>query len=432
MSSYCSVTKVQLIIFIMGAEVVAFSSYAAAAAGALPAAVGGALVGAASERLALRRPSLPRLPPPAARTAPQLPGIADRGASPHVAAAWGATVRTAAAYGAARALRLWSGVGDVEAAALASASSAALPPGALPSLAALCLWAACAAFGASVGSALQPVGVTGSIATGKSTVSGLLRGPPSRDGGCSSSSSGPTPFAVVDVDGIGHDILVPGKLPPSQSAYGQVLDAFGEEILADAPPSSGPDLEAADGGDPSARRIVRRKLGDVIFRDPSKRRVLNRITHPLISSIMVRRAVLWKIFPRVRRKEGGGDRDDALVAVDIPLLFEVGLKMKVLFGLKVVVACTPESQLKRLMDRNDDLTEEQCRQRIASQIPVKDKMQMADVVIWNEGTMDDLRREVERAREEIGARVRGWGISVPRMTLFFAAGFVARALFPLV
>ena len=98
MSSYCSVTKVQLIIFIMGAEVVAFSSYAAAAAGALPAAVGGALVGAASERLALRRPSLPRLPPPAARAAPQLPGIADRGASPHMAAAWGATVRTAAAY----------------------------------------------------------------------------------------------------------------------------------------------------------------------------------------------------------------------------------------------------------------------------------------------------------------------------------------------
>jgi len=379
---------------------------------------GGFLLGALSERLALRKAPL------------------------HVSSpAWGAAVRAAAAAVAVRSLYLWSGLSSVNAAASAAAISSAasasaasaasaggarLGADAIASIATFALWTGCVAAGARLGSVLQPVGITGGIACGKSTVAELLSAsegeqPREKDdkGDIGISVGGKPPFAIIDVDGIGHDILIPGKLGRGESAYEDVVSEFGTAILSKSPPTS--DERKADGGD-DRPRIERRSLGDVIFRDPSKRRTLNKLTHPLISKIMVKRVITWNIFARANRTE------NRLVAVDIPLLYEVGLKMRILFGLVVVVACKPSTQLARLMERNKDLTQEQCQNRIDSQMPVTDKVEAADVVIWNDSNMDDLKAEVERARKEVAGRVKGWGITVPRVVLLLGASLIAKVV----
>ena len=242
--------------------------------------------------------------------------------------------------------------------------------------------------GAKLGSTLQPVGLTGGIACGKSTVSMLLRD--------ASKKITQDAFVVIDVDAIAHDILVPGEMG-TDCGYKRVVNAF-----------SGQDIFVTSDADAIDAPIDRRKLGDIIFRDPTKRRALNGITHPLISKIMIKLIVREGLSPSMK--------DTSIVSVDIPLLFEVGLKMRILFGIKVVVACDEDLQLKRLMERNKDLTREQCEQRIKSQIPVSDKAKMADIVIWNSGTMDDLVLQVENARREVLNRSHAFmGISLAKV-----------------
>ena len=237
---------------------------------------------------------------------------------------------------------------------------------------------------ARFGMALQPVGLTGGIATGKSTVSSLLR---------IKTNGKNNAFAVIDVDSIAHDILEPGKMK-EDCGYDRVVDAFiSHDILEQSDTSS------------SRAPIDRRKLGDIIFRDPFQRRILNKITHPLISKIMMKQIV--------RESFKTSTSSTSIVAVDVPLLFEIGLKMKLLFGIKFLVACSPDIQLQRLMDRNKDLTKEQCQDRVASQIPIAEKVKMADIVIYNNGSYEELQSEVERARDEIIARTHGFmGISL--------------------
>ena len=242
-------------------------------------------------------------------------------------------------------------------------------------------------FAARLGIALQPVGLTGGIATGKSTVSSILQRNTRRLKNA---------FIVIDVDSIAHDVLEPGKMG-EDCGYKQVVDAFTEC-----------DILEKSGSSITHPLIDRRKLGDVIFRDPLKRRMLNKITHPLISKIMMKKII----------KEGCSfsSSKSSVVAVDIPLLFEIGLKMRILFGIKVVVACSPDVQLRRLMNRNKDLTNTQCEERISSQIPVAEKVQRADIIINNNGTLKDLEIEVERARDEIISRKQGLlGISLVKI-----------------
>lgn len=385
----------------------------AAAAGLGLAVPGGIVLGALSERLALRSVSSP--------------------SQPTAQKAWGTAVRAATGAVAVRGLYLWSGMSAVDAAvsaaALGSSVSASSHVGttvakvgtdALTAMLTFIVWTVCLATGAKFGSALQPVGITGGIACGKSTVSELLAASNDDDDDKAKGKETKTPFAIIDVDKIGHDILIPGKLIPSESAYDNVVKAFGTDILSSDAPST--DVIKSDGGDQTSHRIERRKLGDVIFRDPSKRKILNKLTHPLISKIMIKRVVTWNLFRRAH------DTQNKLVAVDIPLLFEVGLMMKILFGLKVVVACKPSTQLKRLMTRNADLTEEQCQNRIDSQMPVTDKVKMADVVIWNDGDIDELKAEVEKARADICARVGGWGISLSKAVLVLGASAIAKTV----
>ena len=146
---------------------------------------------------------------------------------------------------------------------------------------------------------LQPYALTGSISTGKSTVSKLM----GEEGACS----------VIDLDQIAHQILL------SSCEYGvfqEVVKAFGKGIL-----------------NPKGE-IDRTELGAIIFKDPKKRRLLNRITHPRIRTRMMFEMVVRKAWRKERH-----------VVVDIPLLFES--KLQAMFSLIVVVSLDDREQVRQ-------------------------------------------------------------------------------------
>jgi len=217
-----------------------------------------------------------------------------------------------------------------------------------------------------LGSALRPIGLTGNIACGKTTVANILRNPSGR--GLSDE------FGIVDVDKIGHVVISPGE-----EGYKKILREFeNEDIFSDT----------ADALNMSKKTIDRHKLGSIIFGNDKKCKRLNSIMHPLIFKHMLER--ILQLF--LQRK---------LVIVDVPLLFESNWKFQSIFGLKVVVACTSILQLQRLKVRNPNLSELQCYQRINSQMPLVEKVLKADIVIWNSGSKNELLLEVEKARLKI-------------------------------
>jgi len=240
---------------------------------------------------------------------------------------------------------------------------------------------------AQLGCTLQPIGITGGIACGKSTVSKIFQEMIAKRTKDS--------ISFIDIDAIAHGVLVPKE---SDTAYWKIVEAF-----------SGDDILEETNGYSSPRNIDRRKLGDIIFKDASKRRLLNSLTHPLISKIMFKKIVSTSVH--LFR------RNAPFVLVDIPLLFEAGLKMKLLFGVKIVVATPHYLQLNRLIKRNPELSVQQCEDRISSQMPVIKKVKMADMVIWNSQTMSFLEKEVEKAFAEILTRKRGYlGLSLIQFT----------------
>lgn len=247
--------------------------------------------------------------------------------------------------------------------------------------------------GVILGSVLQPVGLTGGIATGKSTVSSLMQQNTDKD---DNNNDIVEEFVIIDVDGIAHDILLPNKLG-NDSVYDRLVSEFGKGIL----------VEDKGSNSSFAPNIDRRKLGDIVFQDRQKRRKLNSITHPKIIKIMLKRIVLeglnlkQQIFEKTT-KRGSRRR---VVCVDIPLLFEGGLPMRLLFGTIIVVTCKPDVQLERLHKRNPDLTIEQCRHRIASQIPVQEKARKAHVVIRNDGDIKALKCQVQKMKADVGEKV---------------------------
>ena len=269
--------------------------------------------------------------------------------------------------------------------------------------------------GIHIGSALQPIGLTGGIACGKSSVASLLllERPASSSSSQISAGSSSTRtcacndpnIAVIDVDGIAHGIL---DADNHAGAYWKIVKEFGSDydIFEDVDVIGGGaetaeasvrmtdnerSLSSSTANTPictknksnTKRPIDRKKLGQVIFGDATKRRTLNRITHPLITRLMLWEMIKMKVAALSKRA----------VVVDIPLLFEGRLQQ--LFGFVVVVACSPENQYSRLRERNPDLSEKECRERIASQIPVSYKVDHADYVLLNDGSgMDQLEKSV--------------------------------------
>ncbi len=202
------------------------------------------------------------------------------------------------------------------------------------------------------------VGLTGGIASGKSTVARML------------AEKG---AVLIDFDEIAHAVEDPGG-----PVWREIVRHFGEEILHED------------------RTIDRRTLGETVFADREKRELLNRLVHPAIFEEWQRRLA-----------EIRAGHADAIVVSDIPLLIEAGMKGMV--DLVLLVYITPEEQIRRVMAR-DGFSREEAERRLAAQMPIEEKLRWADIVIRNGGSPEETRREVctvwmelnirEKSREE--------------------------------
>jgi len=194
------------------------------------------------------------------------------------------------------------------------------------------------------------IGLTGGIATGKSTVAKLLT-----DRGAN----------LIDLDKIAREVVEPG-----QPALLSIAERFGQAMLQ--PNGS----------------LDRKKLGAVVFSDPEERRALEAITHPAIRAVMKERMARYE-----------SEEPERLVVVDVPLLFES--KLESYFEQVMVVYVPRETQLRRLIDR-DGLTAEEAEKRLAAQMDIEEKKRRADVLIHNTGTPDETDRQIERFWREKG------------------------------
>lgn len=188
------------------------------------------------------------------------------------------------------------------------------------------------------------IGLTGGIASGKSTVGALLE----QHGA-----------VLIDADAIVHEIQAPGG-----PAYRAIVERFGPGVVAD------------DG------TLDRPKLASIVFGDDEARRQLMAITNPLVGRVM---------GERVAALAG----TDAVVVLDIPLLAEGGRERYGLAGV-LVVDCPEEAQVRRLLDHRG-YTEEEARARIAAQASREERLAIADHVIDNSGSPEELAAAVDAA-----------------------------------
>lgn len=184
------------------------------------------------------------------------------------------------------------------------------------------------------------IGLTGSIASGKSTVSEKLK---------------LLGYPVIDCDEINHKILKKGR-----SGYNHVLEEFGSEILNEV------------------GQIDRKKLGSLVFNDKSMKEKLNQILHPLIKK---------RVIEEIKQIDNG------IVFLDCPLLFETDFHK--LCDLNVVVYVNMDTQIHRLMAR-DNITFPEALKKIYAQMPLDDKLTLADYVIDNCHSLGDLDWQIKQ------------------------------------
>jgi dephospho-CoA kinase len=196
------------------------------------------------------------------------------------------------------------------------------------------------------------VGLTGGIGTGKSTVARMLE------------SRG---AVVFDADVLARQAVAPGT-----PGFDQVVERFGPNVLA---PGGGLDREA---------------LASVVFSDPAARRDLEGIVHPEVRRMFAEGCEEYKDSDRV-------------VIFSAPLLVETG--MHTAFDLLIVVSAPVATQIERLM-RGRGMAERDVRARIAAQLPLEAKAEVADILVDNEGTLEDLEGRVERVWRDLDAQAR--------------------------
>jgi len=184
--------------------------------------------------------------------------------------------------------------------------------------------------------------LTGGIASGKSTVAGLLV-----DRGA----------VLIDADEIAREVVEPGT-----PAWSKIVEHFGREILL------------------SDRRIDRATLGEIVFDDRAKLSLLNEITHP---------EVMRRIADRLEELK----QTDDVVIVDVPLLAEVGARD--MFDMIVVVTSDEAAQLDR-MRATRGMDEAAARARIGAQTSAGERAAIADWLVENDGSLPELEREVDR------------------------------------
>lgn len=189
---------------------------------------------------------------------------------------------------------------------------------------------------------LKLIGLTGGIASGKSTVSGLLK----KQG-----------LPVIDADRIARQIFKPGT-PTCK----KVIESFGKEIIS------------------KNASIDRAKLATIVFNNPAKKHLLESLTHP-------------EIFRQILKKTKELRKKHKRIIVDAALLFESGLDQQM--DQIILVKVSPEIQIRRLMQR-DHLSEEEAQKRIRSQMPAEEKEKLAHFVIDNSGTREETFRQLEK------------------------------------
>lgn len=187
------------------------------------------------------------------------------------------------------------------------------------------------------------IGITGSIATGKSTVASMLE--------------------QLGAPMIDFDVLAREVVEPDEPAWNDIITFFGEQILQED------------------RTIDRQKLSDIVFNDMVKRKKLESFTHPRIQEKFIQQLT-----------EITQNDPNTIVQVVIPLLIEVNLLY--LFDKILVVHIPQEVQVKRLVKR-DGITEEAALNILQSQISIDEKVGYADYVIHNEGTTEETQNQVD-------------------------------------
>jgi dephospho-CoA kinase len=186
------------------------------------------------------------------------------------------------------------------------------------------------------------IGLTGGVASGKSLVAAEFE----KLGAC-----------VIDADVIAREVLCPGEEP-----FNMVVDEFGKGILT------------KDGN------VDRAVLAEIVFNDCAKLTTLNQITHP---------EIIKRILDRI--EEIRSEDPDVLIVLDAPLLIEVGLHEKV--DRVVVVYVDEETLVERIVER-DKLDPKEAVKRLACQMPLKEKIEYADHVIYNKATIEETLKQV--------------------------------------
>jgi dephospho-CoA kinase len=196
------------------------------------------------------------------------------------------------------------------------------------------------------------IGLTGGIASGKSTVSNMLK-----------------EMAIPVIDA---DVEARLAVEKGEPAYQKIIAEFGDDILL-----------------PSGE-IDRVKLGSIIFHNAEKRQLLNGIVHPEVRKRMNNQVEADRV------------RGEQVIVLDIPLLFES--KLTHMVEKTILVYVDRDIQLKRLMERNA-LSLEDAEARIKSQMPLSDKVPLADAVINNNGAIEDTKKQVIEV-------LNAWGIAL--------------------
>ncbi len=197
------------------------------------------------------------------------------------------------------------------------------------------------------------IGLTGGIASGKSTVSNRL--------------NQKYQIPIIDADLIARQVVEPG-----QPAYNQIITHFNSFV---------PNLISED------RKLNRPALGKAVFGNDKELKVLNGIVHPAVRKEMLRQVLMVYL------------KASDMVVLDVPLLFEA--KMDMLCAKTITVSCNLDTQLERLLSRNKELSKEDAVNRINSQMGNDEKNKRADIIIDNSTSLDDLYSQIENVVKTI-------------------------------
>ncbi len=197
------------------------------------------------------------------------------------------------------------------------------------------------------------IGLTGGIGSGKSTVSKLLI------------SKG---YEVIDADQVAREVVEPGSFGLSK-----IVQHFTEDVINH------------DG------TLNRKKLGEHVFNKPEELEILNQIIHPLVRN---------RISEKIKLA-----RDEQILFIDIPLLFETDQSET--YNETLLIFVDDKTAHKRIVDR-DEISEELAYKKIAAQMSIENKRFLADYVIENNSTIENLHSALNAYLEKLNVRVRNW------------------------